>query len=324
MPKIAYIQKRFNRHTTDIIVKANAIIAEYVAQGFELTLRSLYYKFIGRDLFPETWIDKEYNIKKGLDPQTKNTVKNYKRLGSILNDARLAGLMDWESFDDITRKVRSMSHWSTPSDIINSCAHSFRIDKWEGQKFRPEVWVEKDALAGVVTGICQELDIPFLCCRGYTSQTEMWGSAMRLKAIYEGGQTPFILHFGDHDPSGIDMSRDIQERLEIFQVEPDFRRLALNMAQIKTHKCPPNPAKESDSRFKSYADKFGDDSWELDALEPQVIVDLIKSHVLEVRDDDLWDEKVAEESQYRSELRYAADNWELIETAMKKRRRRGK
>jgi hypothetical protein len=322
MPVIAYIDKRFNRSTAAIIEIANKIIQEYNEQGFTLTLRSLYYKFIARDLFPQDWVDETYNRAKGLDPQTKNTIKNYKRLGSILNDARLAGRTDWYAFDDITRQVNSLAHWETAAARVKSASETFRVDMWNNQDYRPEIWVEKDAVKGVITGICQELDIPYLCCRGYTSQTEMWGSAMRLQEIIAGGQTPYILHFGDHDPSGIDMTRDIQERLAVFKVEPQFKRMALSKKQVDDYKCPPNPAKETDSRFKEYEKKFGDESWELDALEPKVIVELIRKEVLSVRDEDAWDERKAYQAEQYGQLKYASDNWELIAKAMTKRRKR--
>jgi hypothetical protein len=324
MPAICYVEKRFNTGTRHIIKLANEIIRDYVAQGFRLTLRQIYYQFIAMDLFPESWIDEEYNRKHNLDPRTKNTIKNYKRLGSILNDARLGGQMDWDALEDRTRHVASIGHWETPGEIIEGAAASFRVDKWLDQPYRPEVWIEKEALAGIVEGVCQRNDIPFLCCRGYTSQSEMWGSAMRLQQTVDGGQTPYILHFGDHDPSGIDMTRDIMDRMSVFGVEPEFHRLALNIAQVQQYKCPPNPAKETDSRFKGYKDKFGDESWELDALKPNVIADLIQDKIDDIRDPNAWNDRVAYENKCRAELAYARDNWTLIEKAMTKRRRKGK
>ena len=244
-----------------------------------------------------------------------NTTKSYKRLGNIVNDARLAGLIDWESIEDRTRAVVSPSHWDNPTDIVAACAQSFRRDKWIGQAYRPEVWIEKEALAGVVEGVCRELDIPFLSCRGYTSQSEMWSSAMRLKAFAKtSGQKPVILHFGDHDPSGIDMTRDITDRLRTFMGGLELRRLALNMPQVEQYKPPPNPAKVTDSRFESYRQNFGGDSWELDALEPSVLVALIRDTVQSLRDDAKWNAAVEEEARDRKSLATAAERWGEIET----------
>lgn len=283
MPKTAYIQRAFGLAARKIIGKASEIIAEYQAQGFILTLRQVYYQFVSRDLI-------------------LNTMKSYKRLGGIINSARLAGLIDWAAIEDRTRNVESLAHWTTPCEIVSDCAEQFRLDKWARQPCRPEVWIEKEALAGVVEGVCQELDISYLSCRGYTSQSEMWSSAMRLKAMIEAGQTPIILHLGDHDPSGLDMTRDITDRLAMFMGGVKVIRLALNMDQIERFRPPPNPAKVKDSRFHAYQEQFGSESWELDALEPSVLVKLIRDAVLAVRDESLWAEAVREEEHHRATL----------------------
>ena len=288
MPKIAYVDTNMRADTLAVIEQANAIIEEYQAQGFCLTLRQLYYQFVSRDLLP-------------------NTTQSYKRLGGIVNDGRLAGLIDWDAIEDRTRNVQSLSHWETPAEIIDICARQFRIDKWADQPFRPEVWIEKEALAGVVDGVCQDLDISFFCCRGYTSQSEMWSSAMRLRSMVNVGQRPLILHFGDHDPSGIDMTRDITDRLEMFMGGVTLQRMALNMDQIEEYSPPPNPAKITDSRFASYEQKFGGKSWELDALEPKVIAGLIETAVFEVRNLDQWKRAVRKEEAGRKKLRTIAE-----------------
>lgn len=290
MPKIAYIEKSFRASSLEIISLANDIIAEYRTQGFKLTLRQLYYQFVARDCIP-------------------NTMRSYKRLGSIINDGRLTGMIDWDAIEDRTRKLQTVSHWESPAEIVEVCAQQFRLDKWESQDYRPEVWIEKEALAGVVEGVCREMDIPFLCCRGYTSQSEMWSSAMRLKAFAAyHSQTPVILHFGDHDPSGIDMTRDITDRLELFMGGMEVRRLALNMDQIEKFNPPPNPAKMTDSRFAAYVAEFGDESWELDALEPAAMVELIRSSVVGLIDYVRWDVQVERESECRRQLQQFAED----------------
>lgn len=149
------------------------------------------------------------------------------------------------------------------------------------------MWVEKEALANVVGRVAEELDVPYFCCRGYVSQSEMWGAAQRFKRYQKAGKTCVLIHLGDHDPSGIDMSRDIQERLTLFGVDEEefvFRRIALNRDQINLYNPPPNPAKITDSRSTSYINTFGNESWELDALEPKVLHDLITQNVSEFMD----------------------------------------
>lgn len=305
MPKIKYQDIRFNDATLKTIAQANTIINAYAAQGFDLTLRQLYYQFVARDLIA-------------------NRQSEYKRLGSIVNDARLAGLIDWNTIVDRTRNLQSVSHWDEPSEIMRSAAHSFRLDKWDDQPYRPEVWIEKDALVGVIEGVCSQLDVPFFSCRGYTSQSEMWAGAMRLRSYQKNGQVPYIFHFGDHDPSGKDMSRDIRDRMAFFGVDLRFDRLALNMDQIEQYEPPPNPVKFTDSRCEGYIrdmEAAGVDdphtSWELDALEPSVLAALIRDAITSIRDDDLWAAKVKAEEEHRTDLAVAADRWDEVADFLK-------
>ncbi len=294
MPKICYRAKRFSADRQDLIDKANTIIAEYARQGFELTLRQLYYQFVSRDFIP-------------------NNLRSYKNLGDVINDARLAGQVDWNSIVDRTRNLIALPHWQNPSSIVSACAAQFRLDKWANQKCRVECWIEKDALVGVIEGVCNELDIAYFSCRGYASQSEMWSAAQRLKRYLANGQIPIVLHLGDHDPSGKDMTRDIIERLAEFSrnsIQVD--RLALNMDQIQQYNPPPNPAKTTDTRASAYIAEFGEDSWELDALEPGVIADLIRRATLSFRDADKWNEMQAKEEDHRRCLTEVSDNWERV------------
>lgn len=294
MPKICYVERKFTPNSYALIEQANEIIAEYESQGFALTLRQLYYQFVSRDLIP-------------------NNIRSYKNLGSVINDARLAGLIDWDHITDRTRALKKNSHWNDPGDIIKSAASSYRIDMWARQKNRPEVWIEKDALIGVIESTCQELDVPYFSCRGYTSQSEMWTGAQRIESVLEKKQTPYILHFGDHDPSGKDMTRDIMDRLSLFVGHKiGLTRMALNMDQISKYKPPPNPAKLTDSRSTAYVAAFGNESWELDALDPKVITGLIKAAVNSFKDKKIWAEDEARMKNERELLTKAADGWDGI------------
>lgn len=294
MPKIAYVARKFSADSQQIIQQANEILAEYEAEGYVLTLRQLYYQFVSRDLLP-------------------NNQQSYKRLGSIINDARLAGEIDWSLMEDRTRNLVSPNTWDSPSQIIAAVANQFRIDLWATQKYRPEVWIEKDALAGVFERVCDELRVPYFSCRGYTSQSEMWVAGQRFLRYKSRGQKPVIFHFGDHDPSGIDMTRDIKDRLLLFTrngVRLD--RLALNMDQVEEYGPPPNPAKITDSRADGYIREFGEESWELDALEPNVLAGLVRDAVLELRDDAAWNEAVEIEREHRRLLGEVSNNWETL------------
>jgi hypothetical protein len=291
MAKIAYITRKFKDHSLDVIEKANEILESYAAEGYDLTLRQLYYQFVSRALIP-------------------NNQREYDNLGGIINDGRLAGLIDWDHIVDRTRNIRGNSHWTSPAEILEQCARQFEIDKWAGQPWRVECWIEKDALIGVVERVCRKLDISYFSCRGYVSQSEIHEAAKdRLIPFERAGQRTLILHLGDHDPSGIDMSRDIQDRLAVFGCAAEVCRIALNMDQVEQYNPPPNPAKLSDCRAIKYIAKFGESSWELDALEPSVIGSLITHNVAQVRDDNLWAAAQEKQKTMKNQLRVCSDYW---------------
>lgn len=297
MSRIAYLDKAFRSDTLAIVDQANDICEQYAVMGYELTLRQLYYQFVAKALIP-------------------NSDKSYKRLGSIVNDARLAGLIDWDHLTDRTRNERKITTWDSPSSIIDASASQFRRDVWStsGQLYRPWVWVEKDALVDVVARAANPLFTPYFSCRGYVSQSEMWAAAQRIKQAHDEGCHPVVFHLGDHDPSGIDMSRDIQERLSLFTgYKVDVRRIALTMDQIQQFGPPPNPAKLTDSRGSSYVREYGYQSWELDAIDPPMLVALITDHVRSIITDiAAWDEVLDDDAATRTRMGDVAYRWDDI------------
>lgn len=291
--KICYQPKRFKPETLERIETANRIIDEYRAAGYVLTVRQLYYQFVARDLIA-------------------NTVKEYNRLKAFVNDGRLAGLIDWEAIEDRTREVDYRATWESPSSIVGVCARTYAVDMWARQETYVEVWVEKEALVGVFEGVCRENYVPWLACRGYVSQSEMWRAATERFIKKAAGRRCVILHFGDHDPSGIDMTRDIGDRLRLFGADVEVDRVALNFEQIESFSPPPNPAKATDARFEAYQEEFGDESWELDALDPAVLVELVDERCRELRDDEVWAEDAEREAEERGLLEKVSDAWEDV------------
>lgn len=326
--RIAYRQFNFSAGSLALIDRANAILAEYHRRGIVVTLRQLYYQFVARDIIP-------------------NKQSEYKRLGSIVNDARLAGMIDWDYLQDRTRNLNSISHWDDPAGVVEAAARSWHRDLWEGQPYYVEVWVEKDALLSVIESVCERWDVPYFACRGYTSQSEMWGAGQRIvKQVMEHERKVRIIHLGDHDPSGVDMTRDIAERLEGFLahhvwvdvVKKHIRsggsrndenvitsigvpiigegikvnRIALSMGQIRRYNPPPNPAKITDSRASSYIAEHGDESWELDALDPDVLTDLIDGAIREYVDVDKWEGVRARQEKEREVLTKTSENWSEV------------
>lgn len=258
MPCIKYVDKKFGTESLNLIEISNKIIEDYEGMGYSLTLRQLYYQLVARGFI-------------------ENNDKSYNRIGNIINDARLAGLVNWYSISDRTRNLKSNPHWENGSEFIKEAIPQFKIDLRKTQDWYIEVWVEKEALVDIVGQISEKLDVPYFACRGYVSQSEMWRAAQRM--IESGRLFNKIIHLGDHDPSGIDMTRDIEDRMELFDANVSVDRIALNFDQIEEYNPPPNPAKVTDSRASVYMRNYGSSSWELDALSPEIIENLIKDKI---------------------------------------------
>lgn len=298
MPKVTYYCKKFSQPTLRVMAQAEVIIKEYTAQGFKLTLRQLYYQFVSRG-----WLE--------------NEKKQYDRLGAIISDGRVAGLIDWDAIEDRTRFTRSQSHWDNPVGIIETAAEQFEMDKWRDQEHYVEIWIEKDALIGVIEPVCRELDVTYFSCRGYVSQSEMWAASNRFIEHELNGREGVIIHLGDHDPSGIDMTRDIQERLQLFKATVKVERVALNRDQVDKYGPPPNPAKVTDSRFQDYYVTHGRESWELDALEPSVLAGVVDYDVRRFMDEATWKAVEKEQTEARERLAAISANWDAVTDFLK-------
>jgi hypothetical protein len=234
---------KFRGKRRAIIAKANEIIADYKAQGYTLTLRQLYYQFVSRDL-----ID--------------NTEKSYKNLGNAINDGRMAGLISWQGIEDRGRGINAWQIEEDEQEVLSGLEYGFALDYWERQNTYVEVWVEKDALSSVIERPCNELRVPYMPCKGYLSASEAWRAGRRFMEHAENGRHCVMIHLGDHDPSGIDMTRDNSDRLEIFAEQGiEVRRIALNMDQVQQYHPPENPAKLTDTRAGDYVARYGDKSW---------------------------------------------------------------
>lgn len=309
MPRIAYEPNTMRADAQGIAELADQIAREYNAAGYDLTLRQLYYQFVARGL-TAGW------------PTGHNTERSYKRLGSIVDKARMCGIIDWSHITDRTRAAyNGQSHFDSPAKVILSARYSYHVDKWEGQPHRVELWVEKEALAGILSQVARQRDVTYQACRGYMSSSALWRSARRVGYHLAEDIEVTVYHLGDHDPSGIDMTRDNEERMHAM-IRHDFgwraadrlhfERIALNMDQVQQYNPPPNPAKLTDSRAAGYTAEHGYESWELDALPPNVLVDLLNDKIDEVIDQQAWDDRLAQENADRDRLALAADNWEAV------------
>ncbi|CAA2367807.1 hypothetical protein [Xylella phage Bacata] len=291
MSRERYKEITFKTKTLAQIDRMNAIIEEYLDAGYTLTVRQLFYQLVSRDIIP-------------------NNEKSYKQTTSIVNDARIAGLIDWDAIEDRTRSFEQRSRWSRPQDILTASARQYHTDPWATQEKRLFLVVEKEALVGVFSRVCHEFDVPLLAARGYPSASVVRDFAKR-EIEESDGKDVVILHFGDHDPSGIDMTRDLEERFELFGWNGEFtlKRMALNLDQIEELKPPPNPAKTTDARFVKYRQRFGDKSWELDALPPTVLSEMARNEILTHVDTKAWDKWSAGVEKARKKMMKLVETW---------------
>lgn len=294
--KIKYIDWNPTPAIQEVVYQANQIIEEYENQGYILTLRQLYYQFVARNLIP-------------------NNDKSYKSLGKTITKARMAGLVSWNAIEDRNRGINSYYFEEDERQPIRSLPALIQFDQWERQTHYVEVWVEKEALGNVVARACEPLQVPFMSCKGYLSASEAWRAGQRYAKKIDEGKECILIHLGDHDPSGLDMTRDNSERVDIFTQVPGFvdvQRIALNMDQVRKFQPPTNPTKLSDVRAKNYIREYGYDCWELDALEPSTIEGIIKEKVESYIDWDWWYEVIEMEKNQKALLARVYDRWDDI------------
>jgi len=290
--KEKFQEKNFRASSMEQIELVNSILEEYENLGFDLTLRQLFYQLVSRDHIP-------------------NTQKAYTTLGKLVSNGRLAGLIDWNMIVDRGRSTTYAAHWDDPREIVRACASQFRIEKWNDQENHVEVVIEKQALEGVLEPVCAELDVRLTANKGYSSQSFMYRMGARLEDKLRADKRVHILYLGDHDPSGLDMDRDVEERLTMFASagygHVRVQRVALTWEQVEELNPPENPAKLTDSRAAEYIKQFGHSSWELDAIEPRALAGLVQDAVLELRDEDTWAKSVELEKTMRGALQGVAE-----------------
>ena len=297
-----YREIKFREDSLAKIDRINLIVDEY---DQKLTARQVYYQFVSRGLAP-------------------NSQKSYKALTSLLTDARYAGLVDWDVIEDRGREPNLPLEFNSIQERVEAAMSNFRLPRWKGQPHYVELWVEKQALAGVLAPLAHEFHATLMINKGYSSASAMKEAAdrfiaactHRLRDEDEDGffavdwyRQPILFYLGDHDPSGEDMVRDIRTRLMEFGVRGiQVDKLALTMEQIRRFQPPPNPAKVTDSRAAAYIKKYGTSSWELDALPPNELTQLVRRYFKRVIDAKKLSAVIAKEDADRESLRALVKN----------------
>lgn len=321
--KTKYRDIRLSDSNRSRLAMVNSIVQEYQGQGLVLTLRQLYYQLVSRDVIP-------------------NRSDEYNKLSKLLKEGRMAGIVDWEAIEDRLRVPKKPSSFDSPEDILRVAANQFAMPRMQGQETYIEVWVEKDALSGVLSRVTMPYHIPILVNRGYSSTTAMHDAFERFKQAE--CKRIRVLYLGDFDPSGVDMLRDVEARVREFfigsvngfdkwsvtrtfpsgkkksiklgrspdlwekvcreKLGVDFRVIpvALTREQIEEYTPPPNPAKRTDSRYRKFEEAHGDTSWEVDALRPEILNQILTDAIEELIDRDKYDKILEEEEDGREKL----------------------
>lgn len=289
-----------------------AICEEYLRQDMDLTLRQLYYQFVGRGLIP-------------------NGDKAYKRLGDTLANARVAGEFPMHYIVDRGRHVglTGLTDQTDPDDGLRNISREVRTgpqrwlwrSRWYGQPIWPSVWIEKEALAGVFAPTCETLGVGLFACKGYPSVTALFDWLKEAAAaVDDGTHHCVVLYCGDHDPDGLEIPESCERTLNTMlrnglipgdgedTVQIEFRRIALTREQIEEYNPPPFPAKTTSARYASYVERTGlTDAWELDALTPTVLRDLITEEVEALFDPEVGDDNDRAVGAARTALRSRMD-----------------
>jgi len=257
--KQKYTDVRFGAPALQMLTRIMGVVESYQRQGYRLTLRQLYYQLVARDIIP-------------------NRLQSYQKICDLLTRGRLGGYIDWNAIEDRGRAPKMASEFDDLSDLVESAKASFRLPRWNNQEEYVELWTEKDALTSILWPIAHKYHIRLIVNKGYSSTSAMYAAHRRFDDHEDKECT--MLYLGDHDPSGLDMDRDIGARLETFGVDwVDVQRIALTKEQINEFAPPPNPAKIADPRATGYIAEHGAISWEVDALQPQDLVALIEGEI---------------------------------------------
>jgi len=280
----------------EIIEESKKIIAQY---SMALTLRQLYYRLVASQ-------------------KIENRENNYKYLSKLIVKARLNGEIPFSAIEDRSRrKVEAWDfngetwdpeaffsyykdEYERSEEDFRSKWRSYVHSRWYKQPNTVVVLLEKDALSALFSAVTEREKVNLYPLRGYSSLTFLKQIADDL----EGKENIKILYFGDFDPSGMDIQRYLRERLrDEFGVDADVRRIAITDEQIQKYNIPPAPAKRSDTRFNGFVDEHGDRAVELDAIEPNVLQEIIRSSIRALFDEKIYQEQKLEEKEKQQEIK---------------------
>lgn len=252
---------------SEYVKATNDIISQY---DILLTVRQIFYRLVSSGFI-------------------QNTINSYKLFDRMITRGRERGDIDARSIVDRARQVMGGDYgYASVQDFVRTKISELEDTEqytrriWDDQPQYVEAWVEKDALATLFSSIADGYRVVTYPSRGYSSYTKVYEAINKRFSLY-GNRPITILHFSDHDPSGLNMTEDIQSRLYRYGSHAKVKRIALTYIQVRQFGLEPMPTKISDSRWREYSLQYGNQCWELDALPPNelqnIIRDSIKGHI---------------------------------------------
>ena len=290
MTKKQYIESNLKTNRRELLDKIIPIADEYMAKGYKITVRQMFYQLVTKGI-------------------VDNTDSAYYKTSDILKDGRLFGEIDWQLIVDRGRRPIMPAEFRSISHLIRSAKNAYRSDRWKEQKYYVEVIVEKDALAGILEPVAEEYHVSLLAGKGYPSISSMYDLAGRIEKK-QSEKKCVILYMGDHDPSGRDMVENIPKQMEQLRIRVKVDHIALTQNQISLYDLPSQYAKKSDSRYKKFKEKFGPKSCELDALEPGVLKEILKTNIKKYLNEDLYEQAIKKEDDDKNRLDTVAEGLE--------------
>jgi hypothetical protein len=243
------------RATRSEIEERRAALHAIVRQMKPMTVRQVFYQATVRGII-------------------EKTEGGYNKVQTDLVMMRKAGLLPYDWLVDNTRLMRKPTTFSSVEEALQDTARLYRKALWDDANTYVEVWIEKDALSGVVYPVTNLYDVPLMVARGYASLSFLHGAADYINDL---DVPACIYHLGDFDPSGVDAGRKIEDTLRELAPEAEihFERIAVTPEQIREWNLPTRPTKTTDTRAKG----FGNISVELDAIEPHQLRRLVENAI---------------------------------------------
>jgi hypothetical protein len=258
--------------------RAEFLIA-YASEHGPVTVRGLYYQAEVASL-----------------PGISKDDKDYAKVQRQVLKLRRKGRLSYSDIADATRWMRKPTTHGGVEEALRNTAQFYRKALWADADCYVEIWVEKDALAGVIYPITSLYDVPLMVTRGFSSET----FAYEAIAAREGDDRPYhVYYLGDFDRAGRDGANSLKEKLERFADEEEmdlvFEQIAVAEQQIADWDLPTREPKRNSAADKKWPHDF---ACELDAIPPDQLRDLVETHInLHLPQDKLEKLKAAEASE---------------------------